>query len=428
MNNLENTYINLFPLNKEHPDWLKAKIMGAQKTFSKLGIPDRKIESYRKTPIKNFLGESPKKADKPTLNCLNEMYRLTKNENNHTTFINGKIEASLSRTEELKNRMVILPLHEGLKEFSDNIEEVFNKNKSETFLNNFSIANFEKGLFVKVPRKTKIDLWQLFSMTSGEETEIFNPTTNILYIDEGSELTFLEKNLSYFFKKNISLHQWIICLKKGSKLSHIKAQLDNLESTHLSTTQIFIEQDASYNSCILNLGGKFNRTDISCFLQAPGAQARLNGLYALKDEQFSDFHTEVFHQAPNTESDQLYKGLLESKSHGIFNGKIVVAQEAQQTRSSQLNKNLLLSKTAHVDTEPQLLIHADDVKCSHGATTGNLSEDQVFYFQSRGITETKARKMLSHAFANDVFMKIENESLQKNIEKIFYDFYETEVL
>jgi Fe-S cluster assembly protein SufD len=428
MNILKEKYLNLSNRKNALPAWADQKASTAKNNFSSTGFPDRTVEAYRKTPIQNFLGENPQKAEKPTLNCLNEMYRLTKNENYHTTLINGKIELSLSKMEELKNKMVIVPLLDGLKEYESDIKEALEANSNENFLAGFSTAYLEHGLFIKIPRKTKIDFYQLFTLTSGENSDCFNPTSNILYLDEGSELTFLERNQSYFFQKNITLNQWIICIKKGAKLNHIKIQLENLESTHLSTIQVYVEKDATYNSCVLNLGAKFNRSDISCFLKAPGAVATLNGLYALKDEQFSDFHTEVFHQAPNTQSDQLYKGLLENKSHGIFNGKIVVNKEAQQTRSSQLNKNLLLSKSAHIDTEPQLLIHADDVKCSHGATTGNLSEDQVFYFESRGINEMKARKMLSHAFANDIFMKIENTKIQKSITKIFHDFYEVDVL
>ncbi|MFZ4714395.1 MAG: Fe-S cluster assembly protein SufD [Bacteriovoracaceae bacterium] len=421
-------YSKLTPLPTYLPSWTKELVTKAQATFKAQGFPNKSVEEYRKTLFKNFLPENPKLADKPTLNCMNELYRMTKGETNHISLVNGNMEASLSSPELLKNKMVILSLEEGFKQFEADIKEVILAQNTDTFLSNFGLSHLNRGLFIKVPRFGKVDLLQLITLASSEHEEAFLSETKIILLDEGSELTLLETAISCFYNRLAILKNTLVLVKKGARFTHIKVQKENAESSHLANLQVKLCRDGYYNSMILNLGAKFQRSDIQVALSEPGAAAHVNGLYALKDQQFSDFHTEILHQAPHTESDQLYKGVLDAKSHGVFNGKIVVNKEAQLTRSSQLNKNLLLSKTAHIDTEPQLLIHADDVKCSHGATIGNLDEDQVFYFQSRGISEEKAKKMLSHAFANDVFMKIGNEFLEKKMEKFFFDHYEKEVL
>lgn len=428
MNTLTQHFDKLANTDSSFPAWMQELMNKAKATFKAQGFPERSVESYRKTPLNKVMPENCQLAKKPTLNCMNELYRFINKEHDYLTLANSQIEPGLSKADVQKNKMVMMPLSQAFNEFEADLKSAFSDYNADSFLANFALMNIQEGLFIKVPRGQKIDYLHLVSMISSEFDEAFHTETKVIVMEENSQLALLESNVSYFFNKLATLRNTLVIVKKGAQLTHVRVQLENSEAIHLNHVSTKVDRDGSYNSLVLNLGAKFNRTDLSVELKAPGANTHVNGLYALKDSQFSDFHTHVHHQAPNTESDQLYKGILDNTSHGVFNGRIQVDQAAQLIRSSQLNKNLLLSKLAHIDTEPQLMIHADDVKCSHGATIGNLDEDQVFYFQSRGISEEKAKKMLSHAFANDVFMKINHPWIEKKIAKMFYEHYEKDVL
>ncbi|MBP9682745.1 MAG: SufD family Fe-S cluster assembly protein, partial [Bacteriovorax sp.] len=160
------------------------------------------------------------------------------------------------------------------------------------------------------------------------------------------------------------------------------------------------------------------RHNINLELREATAEGAVHGLFTLKKNEHTDIFSTITHFADHTYSDQLFKGILAGESHGVFTGKIIIKQDAQQSTSSQLNKNLILSKKARIDTRPQLLVHADDVKCSHGATIGQLSGDEEFYLQSRGIPKEHARRMLCFGFATDALQKIENEQIKQFAEKL----------
>ena len=177
-------------------------------------------------------------------------------------------------------------------------------------------------------------------------------------------------------------------------------------------------RNSSFHSFVLTKGAKIFRNNLSVILGGEGAQAHVNGLHALKGDRHADSHTFLDHRAPNTRSDQLYKCILQDSAHSVFNGKISVRREAQLTNSYQLNKNLILSRECCVDTKPQLEINADDVKCTHGATIGQLSEEELFYLQTRGIGKDEARQMLVRGFVEDVLNKISNPGLRAVIGKM----------
>jgi Fe-S cluster assembly protein SufD len=185
----------------------------------------------------------------------------------------------------------------------------------------------------------------------------------------------------------------------------------------MATMQVHMDRSSTFASHNLTQGGCITRNDINAALGAEGCECTLNGLYLATGQQLIDNHTFIDHAQPNCASHELYKGILDGKGKGVFNGKILVRQDAQKTDAKQTNKTLLLSDDATINTKPQLEIYADDVKCTHGATVGQLDDESIFYLRSRGIGLQEARQLLTFAFANDIINRIQIESLRDKLEQ-----------
>lgn len=207
-------------------------------------------------------------------------------------------------------------------------------------------------------------------------------------------------------------------VEDGAKLAHTKIQALNNESSSVQNIRAYVCRDGHFESITVDVGGKLARNNISVKLDAEGANASAHGLYAIAGEQQADTNSLIRHAKGHTESSQLYKAIMADKAYGIFSGLIRMDKDAQLCNSEQLNKNLLLSKGAHAQSRPQLEIFADDVKASHGSTTGQLSEEELFYFQARGVSKEKAQKLLAQAFLNDVLLKIEDTHIRSLAQRI----------
>jgi len=209
-----------------------------------------------------------------------------------------------------------------------------------------------------------------------------------------------------------------IVVGEGAHIDHYKLQRESESAFHVGTVQARQERNSQLHSFSFAVGGELARTNVYTSLEGDAATCTLNGLYLTDGTQHIDNQTSIEHIAPNCPSHELYKGVLDGRSHGVFNGKVYVHPEAQKTDGKQSNNNLLLSPNARVDTKPQLEIFADDVKCTHGATVGRLDELAMFYLNSRGIGPETARMLLTYAFAADVIETIELEPLKTELEKI----------
>ncbi|MFM8950148.1 MAG: Fe-S cluster assembly protein SufD, partial [Bacteroidota bacterium] len=209
-----------------------------------------------------------------------------------------------------------------------------------------------------------------------------------------------------------------VVVKRNGNVTWVKAQLENELTSQISFTQVEQEQDSRFSSTVVTTGGHLVRNNLHIRLNGTNCNSYMYGLYLLSGEQLCDNHTLVDHAMPHCESNELYKGVLGGKSTGVFNGKIFVRQDAQKTNAYQSNKNILLSDDAQMNTKPQLEIFADDVKCSHGTTTGQLDDEALFYLRARGIGEQSARTLLNIAFAADVLDHIEMETLKQNLQSI----------
>jgi Fe-S cluster assembly protein SufD len=207
-----------------------------------------------------------------------------------------------------------------------------------------------------------------------------------------------------------------VVLGENAVLDHYKVQEEGSEAFHFHALQVQQDRGSNFSSHAVTFGGQWVRNEINAVLAAEGCECTLNGLYLAAGQQLIDNHTAIDHAKPHCNSHELYKGILDGKARGVFNGKIYVRQDAQKTDAKQTNQTLLLSDDATINTKPQLEIYADDVKCTHGATVGQLDAESLFYLRSRGIGAAEARALLTYAFANDVICRIKVDALRERLE------------
>jgi Fe-S cluster assembly protein SufD len=206
----------------------------------------------------------------------------------------------------------------------------------------------------------------------------------------------------------------------GAVVDHYKVTMETPSALHVATLQVDLGRSTNFSSHSISLGGALVRNDAGATL-SDGTEATLNGLYIVNGTQHIDNHTVIDHAKPHGQSHELYKGILDGKASAVFNGRIMVRKDAQKTDSKQTNKNLVLSDEAVIDTKPELQILADDVRCTHGATIGQLDAEALFYLQSRGIGKNEARNLLTYAFAQDIVDRVKVESLRHELERILYE-------
>jgi Fe-S cluster assembly protein SufD len=239
---------------------------------------------------------------------------------------------------------------------------------------------------------------------------------NLILVGRNAKATVIESyvalaDVSYFTNAVTE-----VSVDEGATLRHYRVQRESESAFHVATVEATQTKDSHFISFSLAMGSALSRTNVYTTLDGAGSGTTLNGLYMLDGNQHCDHQTRVVHAQPNTFSRELYKGVLEGKSHGVFNGKVYVHPIAQKTDGKQTNNTLLLSETAHIDTKPQLEIFADDVKCTHGATVGQIDRTALFYLESRGIGSALARRLLTYAFCADVLETLEVDEVREGLE------------
>ena len=332
-------------------------------------------------------------------------------------FVNGLFSEHLSETGKLDptwrvrtGTEAILALKSCPREITKNDSPLFVA-LNETFVKDALFIEVAEGIISRAP-------FHVIYVVDGAlgRPAIFPRT--FLKICREARATFWETVISLDEEEYFHNPVMEVVIEEGASLEYVQAQGHSSEAFHIGSICVRQGRDSRLDSFVLTKGARLFRNNLSVILAGEGAEAHVNGLHALKDDRHADSHTFVDHASPNTRSDQLYKCILQDRSHSVFHGKIFVRREAQQTNSYQLNKNLILSRGCHVDTKPQLEINADDVKCTHGATIGQLSEEELFYLQTRGINEAEAKQMLVHGFVEDVLNKITNPDLRAVIGKM----------
>ncbi len=280
--------------------------------------------------------------------------------------------------------------------------------------NGFTALNlaFAKIAVLRIAKDTIIDEPVEFLFAGDDGRAIFPHI--IVVAESGSKATMIETYDSQAQSFTNAAAQ--IVVEDNASLTHYRVQRDSAEAFHYGVSEVSMGRDSRYDLTSINLGGAISRHDIDVKFTAEGGEAWVDGLYMLSETQHSDTHSVIDHTVPNCTSHQNYKGVLNDKSRGVFNGKVFVRENAHGTDAQQSNKNLLLSNDARVDTKPQLEIFNDDVKCAHGATVGQLEEEELFYLLTRGLPETLARNLLTYGFAEEIINKIAIESIKTDLD------------
>ena len=282
-------------------------------------------------------------------------------------------------------------------------------------------ATFQDGIFISVPNKAQVEKpILLLSFDQANGGQLIQPRVWI-EVGDFSEVTFIDQSISlgessYFVNEVVEV--------KGGVNSHVhyyRIQNEGKNVIEVSTIEADIQKDSTFNSVNISLSGDMVRNNLNLNLVGSNSEGNMYGIYLLNGKTHVDNHTNVDHTIPHAESNELYKGILADQSRGVFNGKIFVRQDAQKTNAFQQNNNILLSDDATVNTKPQLEIWADDVKCSHGCTVGQLDEEALFYLQTRGIDKLQAKGLLLHAFAGQVLEKIKTESFREYCDSLIQE-------
>lgn len=386
-------------------------VVNAIRYIEENGFPNNKHEDYKYCNIEAVLRKEFKSLDN-SFNTIKSVspYKL---KNCFTlVVVNGNYVPELS---DVSNEVVVSTL-ENATGINASIARLANVNADALIAVNTAFCN--NGVFINIKGVVSKPI-HIINVSSVSKNAFINPR-QLVVMDKSSEATIIETFVSYNNTANVfTNHLSEVILHENSKLKSYRIQNEDLRSYMVNTTQVQVNKYANYTTNTYTFGGALVRNNLNVELASDVCEAHLNGLFIAKGTQLIDNHTLVDHQQPNCESNELYKGIAKDKSTGIFNGKIFVRQDAQKTNAYQSSKNILLSDDATINTKPQLEIYADDVKCSHGTSTGKVDEQALFYLKARGIGEESGRKLLLQAFAQEVIDKVEIEELQVRILNLF---------
>ncbi len=404
------------------PDWLQTLRKQGMERFQALGFPTTKNEDWHFTSVAPIAERTFRLSDSaaPAGIKRSDLDRFNFGESGWPTlvFVNGAFSEDLSSATELGSGVRASSLSRAIESGTAGIERHLGKiavfeQHSFTALNTAFISD---GIYIEVAADTVVE--QPIHLVFVSNGEGVSHPRNLIVAGRHSRATVIESYVSLLDSGYFTNAVTEISLGEGAHLDHYKLQRESESAFHVGTVQIREERNSQLHSFSLAVGGSLARTNIYTSLDGDAATCTLNGLYLTDGAQHIDNQTSIEHIAPNCPSHELYKGVLDGRSHGVFNGKVYVHPEAQKTDGKQSNNNLLLSPNARVDTKPQLEIFADDVKCTHGATVGRLDDVAMFYLNSRGIGPETARMLLTYAFAADVLETIELEPLKAELEKM----------
>jgi Fe-S cluster assembly protein SufD len=402
--------------------------------LNRLGIPTTRNEEWKYTRIGSvFNKEFQLSPDNPlSAVTVNEVdrFRLPGSEKaNELVFINGTYSPSLSRI--LSSNLVVEFLDIAVHgEYSQVIEKHLGNSgkyvKDGIYAMNAAFA--EQGLFIHLKKGDVAEHpVYIYNITDNRSLNVLSQPRVFFYLAEHSEIIIAETYGSLGTEDSFTNQVSELIVEKDANVEYYKIQNDGSFATQVSTTHFRQVGKSNIHSVTISLSGNIIRNNLNISLEAEYSEANLHGLYFLKGQTHIDNHTVADHVKPNCQSNELYKGIIDNNGTAVFNGKIFVRQDAQKTNAFQSNKNVLLSDAASVNTKPQLEIFADDVKCSHGCTVGQLDDEGLFYLRSRGISEKVARSLLVHAFAIDILEHIKLQPLREYVDQLISERLEFEI-
>jgi len=417
-----------FAANAVGPKWLAPLRKAGLASFADQGFPTLHDEDWRFTNVSpvaklNFHPASPVTANGAESKAVDSSIFAGLG-GHRLVFVNGYFCAKLSSVKDLPQGVRIENLASALAQDSSVIEKHLGK-YAQTAKNTFAALNqafFSDGAFISVPQGVEVtEPVQLLYISSAKQPGEAILPRNLVIAGANSKLTVVESYLSTGNTPYLTNAVTEILAGDNARVEHVKLQDEMDAAYHIATIAGEFGRTSNVTVHSFALGAKLSRNNIRAKLAGEGLECILNGLYLTHDEQLADHHMIVEHAQPHCASHEYFNGILDDKSKGVFHGRIYVHPEAQKMDAKQTNKNLLLSDNASADTKPQLEIYADDVKCTHGATIGQLNPESIFYLRSRGMSKDTARRILIHAFAGEIIERIQCESAREVIDKLVWD-------
>ncbi|MCC7302492.1 MAG: Fe-S cluster assembly protein SufD [Bacteroidia bacterium] len=420
MSRLEHNIQN-WPANRMVPGGLPVTAVRgkAKEVFDSLGIPGKQSEDYKYSPANRiFHGGLQLAESAPASDAFRKEFLIPGMDAWIMVFCNGRFQPADSLLNGIPDGVRILPLGDALNEKNGSAEQHFGSMASNypEALAAMNTMFAREGAFVHIPEGIMLPkpLHIVSVFTSAADVLYF--TRHLIVLGKNAKAEIFESFHGNDPSASFTLNSMAeVLVRESAALKYYILQQAGKDCHHVSHLYAGVARNSHFDTNTVTLDGKWIRNNLRIAMQGEGSEIHLNGLTLAAGEQHVDHNTLVDHRFPNGQSFQLYKGVLTGKSTGVFNGKIYVRPDAQKTNAYQSSKNILLSDDASINAKPQLEIYADDVKCSHGSSTGKLDEQALFYFRSRGIGEESARKLLLGAFCEDVLETVRNEALKDHL-------------
>jgi Fe-S cluster assembly protein SufD len=396
------------------PAWLRALRQTAANHFRSSGLPHRKVEAWKYTPLKaleSLALETASNDRKPRVDLPPPLREGTA----VVDFIDGMLAVTPSV---LPSGVTLLPLVEGIARFEGRVKPLFESVElggATSAFNALNTACANQGLVLHVAAGVDAGTLAIRWAFSSNHSEVIRNPRLVILLDEGARLDLLEQ---YQSEVDVTAGLNVLALAElgaGSRLRHTLVQAESERAVVLTSIKVHQAEDSSYSYHGFDLGADLARHEITVLLLGTGARADIAGAFVLGGRRHADHHVSIEHRAPACRSEQFFRGVLGGRSRGVFNGRALIQPGADGSSVRQSNANLLLSPLAEIDTKPELEIYADEVEASHGATVGQLDEAAVFYLRSRGLSETDARRLLTTAFCHAVSDRLEDRALAGRI-------------
>ena len=386
----------------------------AQNELNELDFPTSKTEYWKYTRVGKIVNNSYTLGQ---LEKIDVSDFLIPNLKAHIlVVVNGYFSPELSNFTEVEG-ITLTSLSAAKKQSFEGVKKQFNQftqNKKEIFLA-FNNAFHTDGIYLEVAKSKIVEKpLHIINITTGNNT--VSQSRNLFLANAGSQVKIIESFVNVDGEKNFNNHVTEIVVAENAHLEYNKIQDKKETNFSVATEQVYQEANSNFTINTATFNGALVRNNLNIEVDASNCETNLNGLYLGKNKDHIDNHTVVDHKKPHCNSNEIYRGILDDESTGVFNGKVFVRPNAQKTNAFQKNNNILLTDNATVNSKPELEIYADDVKCSHGSTTGQIDEEAIFYLQSRGISKKGALKLMINAFAKDALERISIEPLQAYID------------
>ncbi len=394
----------------------------ALENFEKLGFPSKKLEAWKYTSLnsvlKNDFSIFPDKENIIELADVKK-YFIHDIDSYKVVFIDGKYSSFLSETTHDDIDVCLMSVALAKPKYKVVIENYFNKVAKQDNLTSLNTAFATEGSYIHIPRNIEVEKpIQIINFTTGSEAATMLQPRNLIVVEQNAHVQIIERHQSLTSNPVLTNAVTEVFAAKDATVDIYKIQNDDKNASLVDNC--FIEQKS--NSIVsvhtFSFGGNITRNNLNFYQRGEHIDSILKGITIIEGKQHVDHHTLVHHIEPNCESHQDYKGIYDERSTGVFNGKVVVNKEAQKTNAYQKNNNVLVSDKATINAKPQLEIFADDVKCSHGCTIGQLDDDALFYMQQRGIPEKEGKALLMYAFANTVLESVKIPEVKSRITKL----------